>query len=82
MREFVSRNWARQYKGKQFDSGEITKRGFENHNPGDFQGYIFNTRRDKFKDVRVRQAIGLAMDFEWLNRQLFYGIYTLSLIHI
>ena len=76
MREFVSRNWARQYKGKQFDSGEITKRGFENHNPGDFQGYIFNTRRDKFKDVRVRQAIGLAMDFEWLNRQLFYGIYT------
>ena len=76
MREFVSRNWARQYKGKQFDSGEIVKRGFENHNPGDFQGYIFNTRRDKFKDVRVRQAIGLAMDFEWLNRQLFYGIYT------
>ncbi|SFO31279.1 microcin C transport system substrate-binding protein [Variovorax sp. PDC80] len=76
MREFVSRNWARQYKGKQFDNGEIAKRAFENHNPGDFQGYIFNTRRDKFKDVRVRQAIALAMDFEWLNRQLFYGIYT------
>ncbi|WP_431508871.1 extracellular solute-binding protein [Variovorax sp. DAIF25] len=76
MREFVSRNWARQYKGKQFDNGEIARRAFENHNPGDFQGYIFNTRRDKFKDVRVRQAIALAMDFEWLNRQLFYGIYT------
>ncbi|MGQ2996173.1 extracellular solute-binding protein [Variovorax sp.] len=76
MREFVSRNWARQYKGKQFDNGEIAKRAFENHNPGDFQGYIFNTRRDKFKDVRVRQAVALAMDFEWLNRQLFYGIYT------
>jgi microcin C transport system substrate-binding protein len=76
MREFTSRNWARQYKGKQFDSGEIVKRAFENHNPGDFQGYVFNIRKDKFKDVRVRQAIGLAMDFEWLNRQLFYGIYT------
>jgi microcin C transport system substrate-binding protein len=75
MREFTSRNWARQYKGKQFDSGEIVKRAFENQNPGDFQGYIFNTRRDKFKDVRVREAIGLAMDFEWLNRQLFYGLY-------
>jgi len=76
LREFTSRNWARQYKGKQFDSGEIVKRAFENHNPGDFQGYVFNTRRDKFKDVRVRQAISLAMDFEWLNRQLFYGLYT------
>ncbi|MGJ7615459.1 MULTISPECIES: extracellular solute-binding protein [unclassified Variovorax] len=76
MREFTSRNWARQYKGKQFDSGEILKREFKNNNPGDFQGYVFNARKEKFKDVRVRQAIGLAVDFEWLNRQLFYGIYT------
>ncbi|MES2685191.1 MAG: extracellular solute-binding protein [Pseudomonadota bacterium] len=76
MREFSSRNWARQYTGKQFERGELKKRAFENRNPGDFQGYVFNTRKDKFKDVRVRQAIGLAMDFEWLNRQLFYGLYT------
>ena len=75
MREFTSRNWARQYKGKQFDSGELVKRAFENKNPGDFQGYVFNTRNPKFKDIRVRQAIGLAMDFEWLNKQLFYGLY-------
>ncbi|MDM0080240.1 extracellular solute-binding protein [Variovorax sp. J31P179] len=75
MREFTSRNWARQYKGKQFDSGEIVKRAFENKNPGDFQGYVFNARNPKFKDIRVRQAIGLAVDFEWLNRQLFYGLY-------
>lgn len=75
MREFTSRNWARQYKGKQFDSGELVKRAFENRNPGDFQGYVFNTRNPKFKDIRVRQAIGLAMDFEWLNKQLFYGLY-------
>jgi len=75
MREFTSRNWARQYKGKQFDSGEIVKRAFENKNPGDFQGYVFNARNPKFQDIRVRQAIGLAMDFEWLNRQLFYGLY-------
>ncbi|MGQ2980596.1 MAG: extracellular solute-binding protein [Polaromonas sp.] len=76
MREFSSRNWARQYTGKQFERGELKKRAFENRNPGDFQGYVFNARKDKFKDVRVRQAIGLAMDFEWLNRQLFYGLYT------
>ena len=75
MREFTSRNWARQYTGKQFVSGEIRKQAFLNRNPGDFQGYVFNTRNPKFKDIRVRQAIGLAMDFEWLNKQLFYGLY-------
>ena len=75
MREFISRNWARQYKGKQFDSGELAKRAFENRNPGDFQGYVFNLRKPKFQDVRVRKAIGLAMDFEWMNKQLFYGLY-------
>ena len=75
LREFISRNWSRQYTGKQFTSGELVKRAFENKNPGDFQGYVFNLRNPKFQDVRVRKAIGLAMDFEWMNRQLFYGIY-------
>ena len=75
MREFISRNWARQYTGKQFASGELVKRAFENRNPGDFQGYVFNLRKPKFQDIRVRKAIGLALDFEWMNRQLFYGIY-------
>ena len=75
LREFISRNWARQYSGKLFSSGELVKRAFENRNPGDFQGYVFNLRNPKFQDIRVRRAIGLALDFEWMNRQLFYGIY-------
>ena len=75
LREFISRNWARQYTGRQFTSGELVKRAFPNRNPGDFQGYVFNLRNPKFQDVRVRRAIGLAMDFEWMNRQLFYGLY-------
>ncbi len=75
MREFISRNWARQYVGKQFDNGTLKKATFVNRNPGDFQGYVLNLRNPKFKDVRVREALGLAMDFEWLNRQLFYGAY-------
>ena len=73
---FIAREWARAYTGKAFDSGQLIKRELQHGNAGDFQGFQFNTRRDKFKDPRVREAIGLAMDFEWLNRQLFYNAYT------
>lgn len=76
MREFSSRNWARQYYGRRFESGELAKRAFPSSNPSDYQGFVFNLRKEKFKDPRVRQAIGLAYDFEWLNRQMFYGLYT------
>ena len=41
--------------------------------PSGFQSYVFNTHRDKFKDVRIRQALGLALDYEWMNRQMFYN---------
>ena len=75
-REFISRNWARQYRGRAFDSGEVRKRVFEHRYPGDFQGYIFNLRSPKLQDIRVRQALALTMDFEWLNRQMFYGLYA------
>jgi hypothetical protein len=73
---FVAREWARAYSGKAFDSGQLIKRELQHGNAGDFQGFLFNTRLSKFKDVRVRQAIALAMDYEWMNRQLFYNAYT------
>ena len=73
---FRPRNWARTYTGKKFDSGELVKKELPAKNAGDFQGYLINTRRDKFKDPRVREALGLALDFEWMNRQLFYNSYT------
>lgn len=76
MREFTSRNWARQYYGRAFDRGEVTKRAFENRNPAMYQATLLNLRNPKFQDIRVRKALGLALDFQWLNRQLFYGIYT------
>jgi microcin C transport system substrate-binding protein len=75
-REFSSRNWARQYYGKAFERGDLVKRAFPNGNPGDYQGFVFNVRKEKFKDIRVRQALNLAYDFEWLNKQMFYGLYT------
>ncbi|MGZ8212041.1 MAG: extracellular solute-binding protein [Burkholderiales bacterium] len=73
---FSAKDWARVYTGKKFESGELLKRELAAKNAGDFQGYLINTRRDKFKDVRVREALGLAFDFEWMNRQLMFNAYT------
>ena len=73
---FVAREWARAYKGKLFDNGTLIKKELAHGNAGDFQGFMFNTRLPKFHDKRVRQAITLAMDYEWMNRQLFYMAYT------
>lgn len=73
---FVSRQWARTYAGPKFDSGEIIKKLLPSHNAGDFQGFFLNTRRDRLRDPRVREALAATMDFEWMNRQLFYGAYT------
>jgi microcin C transport system substrate-binding protein len=75
LRTFSAREWARTYVGKKFDSGELIKAEWTYKNAGDFQGFLINTRREKFKDVRVRQALGLAFDFEWMNRQLMYNSY-------
>ncbi len=74
--EYVARNWVRRDVGKRFDSGELIKQEFRQHNGAGMQGFVMNVRRRLFKDVRVRQALDLAFDFQWLNRQLFYGGYT------
>lgn len=71
-----AREWARRLTGVKFDSGELAKVEFKHRNASGVQSYIFNTRLAKFKDPRVRQAIGMAMDFEWMNRQLFFNSYT------
>jgi microcin C transport system substrate-binding protein len=76
LRTFSAREWARVYVGKKFDSGELVKAEIPFRNAGDFQGYLINIRRDKFKDVRVREALALTFDFEWMNRRLMYNSYT------
>ncbi|MDN7178861.1 extracellular solute-binding protein [Caballeronia sp. SEWSISQ10-4 2] len=74
--EYIARNWVRRDIGKRFDNGELIKREFRNHNGTGMQGFFVNLRRPIFQDVRVRQALDLAFDFQWLNRQLFFGQYT------
>jgi len=76
--ENAAKNWARAYYGTKFDSGQLIKTELPNSNAQGMQGYMFNLRRPIFQDVRVRQALGLALDFEWMNRQLFYNQYSRS----
>ena len=75
MRVFSAGDWARRISGKRFDSGELKKLELKHRLPMGFQSYVLNTRRPFLKDVRVRKALGLALDYEWMNRQMFYGSY-------
>ncbi|MBO9538161.1 extracellular solute-binding protein [Herbaspirillum sp.] len=74
--EYSAKNWARSYTGPQFRDGSIVKKEFRHSNGAGMQGFVMNLRREQFKDPRVRQALGLALDYEWMNRQLFYSQYT------
>ncbi len=76
--ENTAKNWARSYKGRPFQSGELVMEELPNSNGAGLQAFFFNTRRPLFQDVRVRHALSLAMDFEWMNRQLFYDQYIRS----
>jgi microcin C transport system substrate-binding protein len=76
--ENSAKNWARGHTGPKYRSGEIVKRTFEHHNSAGIQGFVMNLRRPLFQDVRVRLALAKAFDFEWMNRQVFYGQYVRS----
>ncbi|KKW67844.1 peptide ABC transporter substrate-binding protein [Lampropedia cohaerens] len=75
MQFFSAGDWARRVRGRRFDSGELVKAEFQHHNPTGFQSYFLNVRRPLLQDVRVRRALALALDYEWMNQRLFYGAY-------
>ena len=75
MRFFSAGDWARRVDGKRFKTGELVKGEFRHKLPAGFQSYVLNTRSPKLQDLRVRQALGLTLDFDWMNRQMFYGSY-------
>jgi len=75
MRFFSAGDWARRVTGKRFTSGELVKGEFSHRLPSGFQSYVLNTRRPLLKDARVREALALALDYEWMNRQMFYNSY-------
>lgn len=74
--ENSSRQWATAYTGPPFVKGLIVKEEIQHQIPTGMQAFVFNIRRAKFADPRVREALGYAFDFEWTNRTLFYGAYT------
>jgi microcin C transport system substrate-binding protein len=73
--EYRAKNWAKSYVGPKFNNGTLIKKAFPNHNGAGMQGFAMNLRRPIFQDVRVRRALGYALDFQWLNRQLFFDQY-------
>ena len=74
--EFTSRDWATAYDFPAVKDGRVLKLVMPDETPSGAQGYFFNLRREKFKDIRVRKALNLAFDFEWTNRNLFFDSYT------
>lgn len=73
--ENEAKRWAVSYDFPAFHEGRVKKREFSHQLPSGMQGFVFNTRRAIFKDKRVREALQYVLDFNWLNRHLFYGSY-------
>jgi len=68
--------WARSYNFPAVQSGEVVKETFTPKTPSGMLGFVFNTRRPMFSNVKLRQGLALVFDFEWVNKNLFDGAYT------
>lgn len=73
--EFSSKEWATGYTFPAIDEGNVIVETLPDGRPAGTQGFWFNMRLEKFQDPRVREAIGMAFNFEWSNESLFYGLY-------
>jgi microcin C transport system substrate-binding protein len=73
--EYTARLWATAYDFPAVREGRVKREELPNGAPTPSQGWYFNTRRTKFRDARVREALGLAFDFEWTNRNIMYSAY-------
>ncbi len=68
-------NWATGYNFPAVKAGLINQETISSENPVPMQGLVMNMRRPIFQDIRVRQALSKAYDFEWMNKTLFHGQY-------
>jgi microcin C transport system substrate-binding protein len=74
--EFTARVWATRYDFPAVRDGRIKREILPDETPSGAQGWFINTRREKFQDPRVREALTFAFDFEWTNKTIMYGAYA------
>jgi microcin C transport system substrate-binding protein len=74
--EFTARVWATRYDFPAVKDGRVKMETLPDETPSGAQGWFINTRREKFRDPRVREALIQAFDFEWTNKTIMYGAYA------
>jgi microcin C transport system substrate-binding protein len=74
--EFTARIWATRYDFPAIKDGRVKREILPDRAPAGAQGWFMNTRREQFKDPRVREALIHAFDFEWTNKTVMYGAYA------
>lgn len=74
--EFTARDWVTAYDIPAVQQGKLKRLELPDGRPAGAQGFMLNSRLTKFKDPRVREALGLIFDFEWTNKNLFYDLYA------
>jgi microcin C transport system substrate-binding protein len=74
--EFTARVWATRYDFPAIKDGRVKRETIPDERPSGAQGWMINTRRDKFKDPRTREALAYAFDYEWANKNLMFGAYS------
>ena len=73
--EFTSRIWATRYDFPAMKDGRVKREIIADDTPSGAQGWFINTRREKFKNPKLREALCYAFDFEWTNKNIMYGSY-------
>lgn len=74
--ENISKVWATSYNIDKVKNGKILKEEIAHERPTGMQAFAYNIRLPKFSDKRVREALSYTFDFEWTNKNIFYGAYT------
>jgi microcin C transport system substrate-binding protein len=74
--EFTARVWATRYDFPAVKDGRVKREILPDETPSGAQGWFINNRREKFQDLRVREALTFAFDFEWTNKTIMYGAYA------
>lgn len=71
-----SQRWATEYDFPAFERGEVVRQIFPTSGSQTYQGFFFNLRKEKFRNAKLREALTLLFNYEFMNEKLFYGLYT------